>query len=82
MRKGMGEKVEVALARFDRAVKESSIRSGQIGQEKGRRTHLLSEQPMDIASRIAVEGRGGRLSGESSHPLSLVAHAPSAALSM
>lgn len=64
MRKGMEEKVEVALARFDRAVKESSIRSDQIGLEKGRRTQLLAEQPEDIASGIAVEARGGRPSGE------------------
>ena len=56
--------MEVALARFDRAVKESSIRSDQIGLEKGRRTQLLAEQPEDIASGIAVEARGGRPSGE------------------
>ena len=73
--------MEVALARFDRAVKESSIRSDQIGQEKGR-TQLLAEKPEDIASRIAVEARGGRPSGESSYPLSFVDHGISGAISM
>lgn len=72
MMKDLEEKVEVTLARFDRAVKESSIGSDLIGQEKRIQLRLSAEQTENVGSLIEVEAGGGRPSGESCRILSSV----------
>lgn len=63
--KDLEEKVEVTLARFDRAVKESSIGSEQLGRKKRTQLRLSAGQPENIGNLIAVEAGDGQASGES-----------------